>query len=280
MFGSTSMPVVGRLFACIIIPMVLCAWPSSGHGASEEWKTLKGKHFIISYESDAAFAADVLRHAEMYYDSIVKQLGFKRLDNFWLWERRAGIRIHADRQRFAARTGAPQWAAAKANLRDRTIDVCGSNAALVRSRLPHEMAHLIFRECIGFDGEVPLWLDEGVAQWCELGARQASPQRLREWIPLRDLTAMDIRNVDDPRLVHLFYAEAASLVHYLVATHGRDKFTKFCRQLRDGKTLEGALRFTYPRSVPSMAILERKWTAWQGALRNGKPHQAGVAERH
>ena len=231
----------------------------------DEWHTLKGKHFIVLYEDDARFAQDVMHHAERYYDSIVKQLGFKRLDNFWLWERRAQIRIHADRHRFAERTGAPIWAVARANVRERTIDVCGESAALLSSRLPHEMAHLVLREYIGFEGDVPLWLDEGVAQWCELGVLNAVPPKLQDWIPLRDLTEMDIRKVEDTRLVHLFYGEAASLVHYLVANHGREKFTKLCRQLRDGKTLEGALRFTYPRSVSSMAALEREWVAWQGA---------------
>ncbi len=265
MCGATSVLAARRLSVCIIATLALCSTSSVGERAFDEWKTLKGKHFIISYEHDATFAANVLRHAEEYYDSIVKQLGFRRLGNFWLWERRVGIRIHADRHQFAARTGAPLWAAAKVNLRDRMIDVCGSSAALLRSRLPHEMAHLIFREYIGFKGEVPLWLDEGVAQWCELGAQQASPPHLREWIPLRDLMAMDVRKIDDKRLVYIFYGEAASLVHYLVTVHGREKFTKLCRQLRDGKTLEGALRFTYPRSVSSMATLEREWVAWQSA---------------
>ncbi len=234
-------------------------------GGGDDWSTLKGKHFIVSFQDDAVFAAEVLRHAETYYDSIVKQLGFKRLDNFWLWERRAEIRIHRSRKSFAEQTGAPIWAVARASLRERMIDVCGANAALLRSRLPHEMAHLIFREYIGFKGEVPLWLDEGVAQWCEWGARQASIPYLQEWIPLRDLTMMDVRKVDDSRLAHLFYAEAASLVRYLVTVHGRGKFTKLCRQLRDGKTLERALRFTYPQSISSMATLEREWIAWQGA---------------
>jgi hypothetical protein len=250
----------------LVLAAVLCSGSTIKAGPeSDDWNTLKGKHFIVSYEDDARFAQDVMQHAERYYDSIVKQLGFKRLDNFWLWERRARIRIHADRAKFAERTGAPLWAAAKVNLRDRMIDVCGSNAALVRSRLPHEMAHLVFREYIGFEGEVPLWLDEGVAQWCELGARNATPPQFRKWIPLQDLMAMDVRKIDDPRVAHLFYGEAASLVHYLVTVHGREKFTKLCRQLRDGKTLEGALRFTYPRSVSSMATLEREWVAWQSA---------------
>lgn len=245
--------------AFLLIPAMVTA------GSRSEWDTLKGKHFIVQHEGNQSFATDVMRHAEDYYDSIVKLLGFKRLDNFWLWERRAQIRIHATRAMFAQRTGAPPWAVAKANLRKRTIDVCGTSSALLTSRLPHEMAHLIFREYIGFEGEVPLWLDEGVAQWCEWHTQRAEPPPLKEWIPLRDLMRMDVRKIDDARLVHLFYGEAASVVHYLVTVHGREKFTKLCRQLRDGKTLEGALRFTYPRSVSSMAALEREWIAWQGA---------------
>jgi len=229
------------------------------------WQELKGKHFVITFQNDAAFAAEVSRHAEIYYAAILNQLGFRRLDDFWLWERRAKVRIHADRQTFIEQTGAPEWAVAKANFRDRTIEAFGHSDTFLKARLPHEMAHLIFREYIGFQGQVPLWLDEGVAQWCESEALHAPPPARQGWMPLKALTEMDVRTISDFSVVHRFYDQSALLVQYLVEQHGREAFTKFCRQLRDGKTLDEALRFTYPRTVSTMMALERQWTAWVSA---------------
>ena len=242
--------------------LIMASASTFAGSAPDVWETLKGKHFIVSHQENAVFAAEVLRRAELYYDSIVQQLGFKRVDNFWLWERRATIRIYASRREFLEATQAPEWAAAKASFKTRTIESFGDSAAFLQSRLPHEMAHLIFREYIGFKNAVPLWLDEGVAQWCERGGN-LPPPLLREWIPLRVLTSMNVHAVRDGRKARLFYSESASVVQYLVQRYGQQKFTKFCRQLRDGKTLDGALRFTYPKAISTMEALEQQWSAWQ-----------------
>jgi hypothetical protein len=253
------MRAAGALLCVFLLAMV----PLRALGEGPRWQELKGKHFVIYFEDDKRSASEVLRYAETYYHSIVGQLGFRRLNNFWLWERRATIKLYKTRSGFSDATGAPPWAVAKVNLQDRAIEAYGSSESLLRSRLPHEMAHLIFREYIGFKGEVPLWLDEGVAQWCELGARKEPVPVLKRRISLRVLTGMDIRKEDDKQLVLLYYTQAASLVRYLVEQHGQERFAMFCRQMRDGKSLDGALRFTYPHTIPSIESLERQWIAWQ-----------------
>jgi hypothetical protein len=122
------------------------------------------------------------------------------------------------------------------------------------------------------------WLDEGVAQWCELGVFRASTPVFRKWIPLKTLTNMDIRTIDDTRMVYLFYGQSASLVQYLIEQHGKPAFTKLCRQLRDPKSLDGALRFTYSRTVPNMVALEHEWSAWQATQGgSGSAHGTGKA---
>lgn len=247
--------------------LMLAAFSVMGRNEADRWETLKGRHVKVLYQENADFADAVLRRAERYYTSIVARLGFRRLDNFWLWERRATIQIYPTREAFVTQTGAPAWAAAKANYEARAIASYGSSREFLDARLPHEMAHLIFREYIGFKGEVPLWLDEGVAQWCEQGAREAQVLALRTWIPLETLTRLDIRTVNDPRQVHRFYLQAASVVRFMAEEYGRRKFAKFCRQLRDGKRLETALRFTYSRSMPTISSLEKQWVHWQAGRR-------------
>jgi hypothetical protein len=158
----------------------------------------------------------------------------------------------------------------------------------VESLLPHEMAHLIFRDFVGFKGEIPLWLDEGVAQWSEKGKRQQMEAMARQLydsdsiLSLSDMMKLNIRNItgndrvyirssrtkDGDRgilflsgdnLVNVYYLQAVSLVGFLIELYGSGDFADFCRQLREGKSLDEALRFTYPTHIRNIEELEAKW---------------------
>jgi hypothetical protein len=266
-----------RPFLSILTASVILVSASAAISENQvEWKELKGRHFIVSYTDNRDFASRVLRQAEKYYKSILEQLGFRRADKFWLWERRVRINLYGSREAFSKATGSPVWAVAKANMRNRTISLAGGSLELLRSRLAHEMAHMIYREEIGFEGDVPLWLDEGVAQWCELGARHEAPPKLERMLPLHEMMRMDVRKQEDKQLVLLFYSQSASIVRYLVEEHGKEKFSEFGRHLRDGKDIEEALRFTYPHVITSIKQLEQRWMDWQSAGNahtSGKEHQ-------
>ena len=41
--------------------------------------------------------------------------------------------------------------------------------------------------------------------------------------------------------------------------YGASRFNSFCRQLRDGKSIEDSLKFAYPVSIRSIKDLEEKW---------------------
>ncbi|MBN1913540.1 MAG: hypothetical protein JW788_03980, partial [Candidatus Omnitrophica bacterium] len=154
------------------------------------------------------------------------------------------------------------------------------------SLLPHEMAHLIFRDFIGFKGEVPLWLDEGVAQWEEELKREKVKAAVRRLynnnmlLYLEDMMQIDSRrlkkaegikvaqgaegpvdpaSLSEESLVRTYYIQAASLVGFLIEKYGSESFIYFCRQLRDGKDMDEALRFAYPNQAPDLETLEKKW---------------------
>jgi hypothetical protein len=163
------------------------------------------------------------------------------------------------------------------------------------SILPQEMAHLIFRDFVGFKGEIPLWLDEGVAQWAEKNKRAYIKKLIKKaydedrLLSLEDIMKLDIRNIraqdevyvrsttsktGEPRvlflsgdsLVNLYYLESVSLVGFLIETFGSDSFSHFCRQLRDGKRINEALSSTYPNYIRSLEDLERRWRKYLSDL--------------
>jgi hypothetical protein len=120
---------------------------------------------------------------------------------------------------------------------------------------------------VGFGRAVPLWLDEGVAQWAERGRRPETEALVRrldtrgELLPLAALARLNVREAADPLVAARFYGQAASVVGYLIVAHGAGRFRKLCGHLRAGKSIDDALRFTYPSTARNMVTLEQQWKA-------------------
>jgi len=83
--------------------------------------------------------------------------------------------------------------------------------------------------------------------------------RRNRLIPLSELTLIDARKIGKIGAARVFYAQAVSLIGFLIKEHGSGKFSRLCRHLRDGKDLNGALRFTYPLDIRNIDDLERAW---------------------
>jgi hypothetical protein len=233
--------------------------------AQSEWKEEKGDHFIVYSLNEAARPKEVIRKAELYYNRIAEDLGYARHSDFWQWEKRVKIYIHPSKEAFQQATGQPVWSHGMASYFDKTIHSIETNADFLEKTLPHEIAHLIFRDFVGFKGEVPLWLDEGVAQWEEDDKRREALAMMPELasrgeaFTLQSLMMTDIRRETNPVRVAVFYTQAISLVDFLVSRFGPASFTAFCRELRDGKDVQAALRVAYPGSLSSIEEMEDRW---------------------
>ena len=233
---------------------------------AENWKELKGDHFILYYQGEEeGFVREVLRKAESYYHDISADLGYARHSNFWQWENRVKIYIHPTREEFIRAANEPAWSEGVADYTLKEIRSYVWSQGFLEALLPHEMTHLIFRDYVGFKGEIPLWLDEGVAQWEEPAKRAVVRQRMRsifekrEAFSLAELTQLRVGSETEQDRATRFYIQAASLVDFLTQEYGSDRFIEFCRGLRDGKSLNEALRFTYPTSMRTLDELEEKW---------------------
>jgi hypothetical protein len=230
-----------------------------------EWKELGSEHFIVYFTAKERFAREVLDKSEGYYRNIASGLGYPRYSAFWTWDKRVKIYIYPEHSSFVKATGQPEWSHGMARYRDKIIFSYAFSENFLDSMLPHEIAHLIFRDFVGFKGEVPLWLDEGVAQWAEEPKRAQvkiiAPQIFSQnlFLPLPEMMKLDIRGSTDQKLVDIFYIQASSLVNFLIERYGSYSFADFCRQLRDGKSLDEAIKFAYPDYMHSVAELEARW---------------------
>ena len=256
----------GMRQAPVLVLMLALVSPALARDPS--WEVERSRHFLIHYIRGEKFVEQVRYRAEEYYRTITEDLGFSKINNVWLWDRRTKIYIYPSRMAYVRGTGSPAWTAGRAAWDLRSIYTYAGSAEFLESVLPHELTHLIFIEFMGSQEKVPLWLHEGVAQWQDRDARRVALPMARELAkrgrltPLATLMEVDVRGERNVGKVLAFYAQAVSLVAYLVEEQGAVRFREFCGHVRDDKTIADALRFTYPRSVRSIEVLEAKWRAW------------------
>lgn len=271
-----------------IIFLALYAIRNTLYAFAQDWKETSSDHFIVFYGGEEKFAKEVLHKAEGYYKRIASELGYPRYSEFWTWDKRVKIYIHPGHESFLRATGQPKWSQGVADYKRKEIISYAWSKNFTEQLLPHEMAHLIFRDFVGFRGEVPLWLDEGVAQWAEEPKREQVKAVIKKLydddalLSITDMMNLDIRKItendkvyiratrtkeDEPgvlflsgdNLVSTYYMQAVSLVSFLIESFGSMSFADFCRELRDGKSFESALRAAYPSHVRNLAEFELKW---------------------
>ena len=276
-----------RKVTFLISPIVIAIFLFSLSYA-QDWQELKGEHFIVYYIKEHKFAKEVLNKSEVYYRRIASELGYPRYSKFWLWEDRVKIYIYPEKKSFLRATNQPDWSEGMADYLNKQIISYAWNTGFLESLLPHEIAHLIFRDFVGFKGEIPLWLDEGVAQWAEEKKREQVKAFAKfnfsqdTLLSLDDMMKLDIKNIDTEQKVYIrstltkdnergvlflsgdnlisaYYLQSVSLVTFLIEKYGSGSFAAFCRELRDGKSLEEALKLSYPHSIRNLEELEYRW---------------------
>jgi AraC-like DNA-binding protein len=255
------------------IAALLTALPALAAETSLEftpWKVVKSDHFIVHYRQDEAFARTIAQKADKDYTRIADDLGYRRQSNFWMWDNRVNIYIYPTREEFKKVPGVREWALAITDYEAKEIHSFSGQPNLIDGVLPHEITHLIFRDFIGRSAEIPLWMNEGVAQWSEPVRKDVATRYVRallkagDELPLKNVFEMRIKSLGSGKRVEKFYVQSVSLVDFLIQRFGGERFTAFCRLLRDGRTLEAALGQTYP-DLKTPERLESEWRAFAGS---------------
>lgn len=119
--------------------------------------------------------------------------------------------------------------------------------AMLESTLTHELVHIILSARIG--GQIPRWLNEGVAQWVADGPAEVIVEGGRHLI---ERAAVTDRLIPLPRLtgafppdrdgLHLAYAESKSFIEYVAERHGPGAVTGMLGLMAEGETAARAYR--------------------------------------
>jgi len=246
--------------------MLLAVSPSSWAGG----QVIKGKHFIVHFNSTRAFAQKVLRKAEREYERITKNLGFSRYE-YWTFEDRCALYVYGDKESYLrSRPGIPAWSSGYAEYKKGeggTHKIAGFRGSdkFLTTILPHEITHLIFNDFVGSEVHVPKWFSEGVALAQEEEGRELFKQKVGKalhrhyFIPLYLLHDEVFKGVHNYNFTYLAYAQAALLTDFLIAHFGRDRFVQLCRHMKDGKHFEEAFENAYRGKLDRVEELEAKF---------------------
>ena len=247
---------IAWLPAILFLPLAVLAQERS-------WQEARSTHFKVFYKNATPAELEELTHkAEGCYDSIAEQFGFNRF-NFWTWDNRARIYLYDSHDEYVQATRGYNWSGGQVMAGSKIIQSYVKAPGFLHSILPHELAHIIFMEMVGFNNPaVPLWLHEGVATYQEkntyssVKAELAAKMRKGEYLDLDALNRLDLRSADRDQ-VDLFYTESYTLVKFLISEFGKDFFVSFCRDLRDYRDLAGSLRRVY--SFKSLRDFQEAW---------------------
>jgi hypothetical protein len=135
-----------------------------------------------------------------------------------------------------------------------------------RKAIVHELTHVLVGHltfsCLG---DVPTWLNEGLAMYSEGELDRASARQLDDAI--RNDTLLTIRSMsggfsENSEKAYLSYSQSHSITNFLIQTYGQEKMTSLLVSLRDGLTADEALMQTYNFNVDG---LEDAWRQSIGA---------------
>lgn len=214
------------------------------------------------YSGDRAFAQDLLTAAENALTRLRKDAGLQP-------EKTIHLYIYANTEDMKdAVLYEPSWTGGMA-YPEHDIVIIGISPRDVewgRSTIAHELTHVLVGHltfsCLG---DVPTWLNEGLAVYGEGGLDSASRNQLDQAI--RSDQLLSVRSLsagfsEVPDKAYLSYSQSYSIVAFLIETYGQDKMTALLTALRDGAAVDEALLDIYGFDVEG---LEDAWRQSVGA---------------
>jgi hypothetical protein len=235
---------------------------------ASEWKHGETEHFVYHF-FDRPTASAVSVEAEFYYRVIAAELG----RDTSAWERKCHLFLFDepnDWKAFQATGGLDPW----------TGGIHDGGALFVlrnpgpkadNTTLPHEITHLVLFRFFG--AGIPLWLNEGFAEYAATRCRaafyrargynsrpRALPVKPGLYIPVAELTTATGYPSEEDRVL-AFYEESQKLVRFLSAAD-RKGFVAFLDAMGKGALFETAARNHFGNRFLNLDAVEREFKSY------------------
>ena len=231
--------------------------------------TVTTKHFAVTYNiaRHGRRLNDVLKALEEAYTTVGDHLNIYPSNHVSVILCTETERLDYDQSNIRA-AGTYSQKSIKAVLSPRTT----FELPFLKVLFIHEYVHFLIDEILPDGKTIPWWLHEGLAQYESQNLTLDSEAMMTEmaqqdsFIPVQILEK-GIEAMEYRQLVQLAYAQAYSMVDYLVDRYGRDAIKMLLQDVSEGRSIEKALK---KRRVDYDAF-ETDWRLWlESRLKQGQ----------
>lgn len=254
-----------RLSAIFVL---MCSLPLFGRAAS--WVDTVSTHFVIRRQTAFTTGASTIDLERLHSRLGLDLAAFSP----WMAKERVALYLYPNAKSYGeGEFHPPAWSNGIAFYDRRIIAVYAHRSPEALDKIiAHEMTHLLFESYWAESNKMPpSWLNEGLAmmeetertdeedksEWYQ-GMANLGPKRL---VSFAVLTQIDpSAQLRSKEAASYWYVSAYSVVYFLYREHSKLQFINFCKDLRDGSTLEAALWKDY--RYPTTAKFEAAWKGW------------------
>jgi hypothetical protein len=247
-------------------------WIDSDHA----WRSLSASGLTLHwYSGSEGFAQELLQSGVAAKSLLEADIGAQPLEEVQLYIYASGEEMRS------AVLFEPGWTGGLA-FSDHRIVIIGIREADLewgRRSVAHELAHVIVADVVNpCYGRIPTWLNEGLAVYAEGELDRDSRFTLQEAID-NDLL-YSVRSLNDGFTEHagrayLAYAQAFSLVNFLIENYGNEAMLQLLGALDAGYQYDRALSDAYGFDLDG---LEQRWRAWVGAAPRAPSAHASLGD--
>ena len=223
-----------------------------------DWSSLTSDQVALYwYEGDYSFAEELIDAADEALERLASDTGVSL-------EQPAKIYIYASFEELRGALVYPyEWTGGLAftDYGIIAIGISPDNLTWGKRTVAHELAHLVIHQAtFGPYGDLPTWLDEGLAKYAEGELRSDLQEQLDEAVA--NDTLFSVRSLSssfptDPHQARLSYAQSYSLVQFLLDNYGRDKILELLDVFKEGSGYDDALLQVYGFDMDGLNALWR-----------------------
>lgn len=224
-----------------------------------DWNSLTSDQVALFwYEGAQSFAQELLDAAHDALERLANDIGVSL-------EQAVKIYVYASSRDLQGALVYPQeWTGGVAFSHYGTIAIGISPGSLEwgERAIAHELGHLVVYQAVfGPYGNLPRWLDEGLAMDAEGDLRSDLQEQLDRAIT--DDTLFSVCSIAssfpaDPDEAKLCYAQSYSVVQFLLDSYGGDKMLELLDVFREGSTYDDALLEVYGFGMDTLDALWRE----------------------
>lgn len=183
----------------------------------------------------------------------------------WVLDFRPTVVLTVNRDKFEKMTGSKlivAYAVPQRNLMVIDYSKMNTDPFSLAIIMKHELCHLLLHNQLQ-GGELPRWLDEGIAQWASDGVAEIIMSRKGSILDTAVLSKklLSIKTLskgfpEDKKSLLLAYEESKSIVEFINHEFGKDGILDLLRHLQAGYEIDAAVKKSFSVSFQE---LERSW---------------------